>query len=204
MATVKTVWNRAQEEYEAAQSARREYAPGERVTQLAEQLESYAAATPQAYQSPYQQQIAELAGRIADRTFSYDLLSDPVYRQYRSQYQRLGRRAMEDTVGTASALTGGYGSSYAVTAGQQGDYPVYALEDMKAKGNTVPAGDGVSYTVQGSNNPKAAGENAKGVVPDTGAAMYVVAPADGTVTVHGINGAGKTFWQVKVLLDGAL
>ena len=91
-----------------------------------------------------------------------------------------------------------------VTAGQQGDYPVYALEDMKAKGNTVPAGDGVSYTVQGSNNPKAAGENAKGVVPDTGAAMYVVAPADGTVTVHGINGAGKTFWQVKVLLDGAL
>ena len=61
----------------------------------------------------------------------------------------------------------------------------YAIKDMKAKGNTFPAGDGVSYTVQGSNNPKAAGENAKGVVPDTGAAMYVVAPADGTVTaVH--------------------
>ncbi len=91
-----------------------------------------------------------------------------------------------------------------VAAGQQGGLPVYALEDMAAKENTVAVGEVTAYTVQGSNNPKAAGENAKGVIPDTGAAMYVVAPADGTVTVHGINGTnkdgtGKTFWQVKVV-----
>ncbi len=90
-----------------------------------------------------------------------------------------------------------------VTAGQQGGLPVYALEDMAAKENTVAVGETTAYTVQGTNNPKAAGENAKGVIPDTGAAMYVTAPADGTVTVHGINGTnkdgtGKTFWQVKV------
>lgn len=91
-----------------------------------------------------------------------------------------------------------------VTAGQQGSFPVYALEDMKAKENTVPVGDGVSYTVQGSNNPKANGENAKGVIPDTGAAMYVVAPADGIITVHGINGSGKTFWQVTVNAAGEI
>ncbi|MBQ8555151.1 MAG: right-handed parallel beta-helix repeat-containing protein [Clostridia bacterium] len=92
----------------------------------------------------------------------------------------------------------------AVTAGQQGSLPVWALEDMKAKENTVTAGDVVSYTVQGSNNPKAAGENAKGVIPDTGAAMYVVAPADGVVTAYGINGSGKTFWQVKVNAAGEI
>ena len=86
----------------------------------------------------------------------------------------------------------------AVAAGQQGEYPIYALEDMKAKENECAVLDGIGYTVQGSNNPKANGENAKGVIPDVGAAMYVVAPADGVITAYGINGAGKTFWQVKV------
>ena len=96
-----------------------------------------------------------------------------------------------------------------ITAGQQGNYPVYALEDMAAKENAVTV-DGVTcYTVQGSNNPKAGGENAKGVIPDTGAAMYVVAPADGKVTVYGINGTnkdgtGKTFWQVRVNAAGEI
>ncbi len=96
-----------------------------------------------------------------------------------------------------------------VVAGQQGSYPVYALEDMAAKENTIPCGDATVYTVQGSNNPKAAGENAKGVIPDTGAAMYVTAPADGKVTVYGINGTnkdgtGKTFWQVRVNAAGEI
>jgi len=95
-----------------------------------------------------------------------------------------------------------------VAAGQQGNVPVFALEDMAAKENAVTIGDVTAYTVQGANNPKAKGENAKGVIPDTGAAMYVVATADGVVTVHGINGTnkdgtGKTFWQVKVA-DGEI
>ncbi|MBQ2953463.1 MAG: hypothetical protein IJE07_07880, partial [Clostridia bacterium] len=59
-----------------------------------------------------------------------------------------------------------------IVAGQQGEYPVYALEDMAAKENAVTVNGEAAYTVQGSNNPKAAGENAKGVIPDTGAAMY--------------------------------
>lgn len=96
-----------------------------------------------------------------------------------------------------------------IVAGQQGDLPVWALEDMSAKENAVTANGAAVYTVQGSNNPKAAGENAKGVIPDTGAAMYVTAPADGVVTVYGINGTnkdgtGKTFWQVKVDAAGEI
>ena len=96
-----------------------------------------------------------------------------------------------------------------IVAGQQGEYPVYALEDMAAKENAVTVNGEAAYTVQGSNNPKAAGENAKGVIPDTGAAMYFVAPADGVVTVTGINGTnkdgtGKTFWQVRVNAAGEI
>lgn len=51
--------------------------------------------------------------------FSYDIGSDPMYQQYKEQYAALGKLAMEDTMGQASALTGGYANSYAQTVGQQ-------------------------------------------------------------------------------------
>jgi hypothetical protein len=42
-----------------------------------------------------------------------------LYQQYKEQYQNMGRQAMMDTMGNATALTGGYGNSYASTAGNQ-------------------------------------------------------------------------------------
>lgn len=51
--------------------------------------------------------------------FRYDPSSDGLYQQYARQYQLLGRQAMEDTMGQAAGLTGGYGSSYSQNAGQQ-------------------------------------------------------------------------------------
>ena len=51
--------------------------------------------------------------------FQYELNSDALYRQYKDRYQELGRAAMEDTMGQAAALTGGYSSSYAQNVGQQ-------------------------------------------------------------------------------------
>ena len=75
---------------------------------------------PGAYQSRYETQIADLYDRIMNRQpFSYQAERDPLYRQYRDQYLRNGRQAMEDTVGMAAALTGGYGNSWAGTAGYQ-------------------------------------------------------------------------------------
>ena len=56
--------------------------------------------------------------------FSYDPQQDPLYQQYRQQYLNLGRLAMEDTMGMAATLTGGYGNSYGQTAGQQ-SYEAY-------------------------------------------------------------------------------
>lgn len=51
--------------------------------------------------------------------FSYDVNSDALYQQYADQYTRLGNLAMQDTMGQAAAMTGGYGNSYATTAGNQ-------------------------------------------------------------------------------------
>lgn len=50
--------------------------------------------------------------------FRYDMNSDALYKQYSQQYQQNAKLAMQDTVGQISALTGGYGNSYAETAGQ--------------------------------------------------------------------------------------
>jgi hypothetical protein len=51
--------------------------------------------------------------------FTYDQSRDPFWQNYRDQYSALGKMAMEDTMGMASSLTGGYGNSYAQTVGQQ-------------------------------------------------------------------------------------
>jgi len=67
-----------------------------------------------------QGQLDSMIDQILNRKkFSYDLNGDVLYNQYKDQYQALGRTAMADTVAQASAMTGGYGNSYAATAGNQ-------------------------------------------------------------------------------------
>ena len=51
--------------------------------------------------------------------FSYDLNGDALYQQYKDKYIQQGKMAMADTMGQASAMTGGYGNSYAASVGNQ-------------------------------------------------------------------------------------
>jgi hypothetical protein len=68
----------------------------------------------------YTDQIKELMGQIQNRDkFSYDVDSDTLFQQALSSAMSSGKTAMQDTIGQASALTGGYGSTYATTAGNQ-------------------------------------------------------------------------------------
>ena len=72
------------------------------------------------YQSQWQEKIKDITGRILGReTFSYDLNGDALYQQYKDRYMNQGRQAMLDTMGQAQSMTGGYGNSYAQSAGQQ-------------------------------------------------------------------------------------
>lgn len=50
--------------------------------------------------------------------FNYNQKEDPFYQQYAEMYQKNAKLGMENAMGQAAALTGGYGSSYAETAGQ--------------------------------------------------------------------------------------
>jgi peptidoglycan hydrolase-like protein with peptidoglycan-binding domain len=97
-----------------------DYQQSESVTQAQAALNAALASQPGAYQSKWQGQIDEMIGRILNREqFSYDINSDALYQQYADQYKNLGKLAMQDTMGQAAAMTGGYGSSYAQAAGQQ-------------------------------------------------------------------------------------
>ena len=96
------------------------YTPGDAVRQAQDYLNQVQARRPGEYQSQWDGELTELYNNIKNRKkFSYDLGTDPTYQQYREQYQRQGRLAMQDTMGQAAALTGGYGSTYGEQVGQQ-------------------------------------------------------------------------------------
>lgn len=66
-------------------------------------------------------------------TFNYDLESDEVWQNYKKQYTREGKRATEDVLGQAAAMTGGIPSTAAITAaGQAGDYYNAQMTDKVA------------------------------------------------------------------------
>ena len=66
------------------------------------------------------QKLTDTMNAIENRKpFSYDLNGDMLYQQYKDQYTNLGNLAMMDTMGQATAITGGYGNSYAQSVGQQ-------------------------------------------------------------------------------------
>ena len=72
------------------------------------------------YKDSYSDRIDAMLDDILNRDkFTYDPMSDPLYAQYKQQYNQEGDRAMRDTLGAVSAKTGGLASSYATTAAQQ-------------------------------------------------------------------------------------
>ena len=96
---------------------------------------------PGAYKSKWQEQMNEIMNAYRDREdFQYDLDSDALYQQYADQYARGGELAMMDTMGQAAAMTGGYGNSYATTAGNQA-YQVY----LQQLNDVVPELYGMAY-----------------------------------------------------------
>ena len=68
----------------------------------------------------YGKSLQDALSKITNRQkFSYDLNGDALYNQYKNQYITQGKLAMMDSIGKASAMTGGYGNSYAATVGNQ-------------------------------------------------------------------------------------
>ena len=74
----------------------------------------------QSGKTSYSDKLSDMMDKIMNREkFSYDVDTDPLFQQALASAMNSGKQAMQDTIGQASALTGGYGSTYATTAGNQ-------------------------------------------------------------------------------------
>ena len=90
------------------------------IQQANDLLQQHINSKPGSYTPVWQDEADAYLSQYQNRDpFSYDFNSDALYNQYKDQYIQQGRLAMMDTMGQAAAMTGGYGSSYAQTAGQQ-------------------------------------------------------------------------------------
>ena len=82
---------------------------------LAQQLQKI-----QSGRTSYSDKVEAMMDKIANREeFTYDVDNDTLFQQALASAMKSGKQAMQDTIGQASALTGGYGSTYATTAGNQ-------------------------------------------------------------------------------------
>lgn len=129
----------------------KKYIPSDAVAQAQQALQNQQAAKPGEYVSQFQSGIHDLSGQIQNRPgFQYDVNADALYQQVAENYLRQGQQAMMDTMGQAAALTGGYGNSYAQTAGQQQynahlqeltrllpQFQQMALEQYRAEGDNL-------------------------------------------------------------------
>ena len=93
------------------------YNPNAQVQQAQKQLNSLK--KPQGYTSAYKDSIASGINKYMGSTFDYNHNNDPAYQRQKQEYTQNAQKAMNDTVGQVSALTGGYGNSYAQAAGQE-------------------------------------------------------------------------------------
>ncbi len=126
-----------------AQLQNTEYTPSQNVLDAYNKLQEQAGTKPSPYVSQWSDQLEDLYNQIVSRGkegFDYDLNGDSLWQQYKDQYVNLGRRAMEDTMGNAASLTGGYGNSYASTAGNQA-YQQYLTQLT----NMIPELEGRAY-----------------------------------------------------------
>ena len=96
------------------------YTESDTVKQAQAALNTQLANKPGAYQSQWQTQLDDVINKILNREkFTYDLKGDALYQQYKDKFIQQGKMAMGDAIGQASAMTGGYGNSYAQSVGQQ-------------------------------------------------------------------------------------
>ena len=94
--------------------------PEDELLKWQQQYQQTAAAKPADYVSQYAPMMQEAMSQYTNqKPFAYDVNADALYQQMKDRYIQGGQMAMKDTMGQASALTGGYGNTYAQTAGQQ-------------------------------------------------------------------------------------
>ena len=89
------------------------FSPSDRTQNYADILSGLEGDKPGEYTSKYQGTIDSLIDSILNREeFNVDdVYGSDLYENYRQRYMQQGQKAMRDTIGQASQMTGGYGST---------------------------------------------------------------------------------------------
>lgn len=101
------------------------YKEDKKVTQYGNKAASYESQAEAAVKNLQQNngmsvEAMDALNKVLNRQpFEYNVSGDGLYQQYKNQYVGLGKQAMRDTTAKAADLTGGYGNSYGVAAGNQ-------------------------------------------------------------------------------------
>lgn len=96
------------------------YTESQGLTELRGQLTQVENQKPEEFDNKYQQQIDALLGKMTSQEpFSYDFSTDSNWLAAQEQAKRNALLAMENAMGEAAGLTGGYASSAAQMVGQQ-------------------------------------------------------------------------------------
>ena len=96
------------------------YQPSQTVVDAQSRLQQTLNAKPQTYNSKYSAILDDILGKIENpEEFHYDFNGDELFKSYADLYTQKGKQASLDAIGQASALTGGYGNSYAWQVGNQ-------------------------------------------------------------------------------------
>lgn len=75
---------------------------------------------PADYNSKYAPALDNILQQIQNPSdFKYEFNGDNLFKSYADLYSQYAKQGMQDAMGQAAALTGGYGNSYAQTLGQQ-------------------------------------------------------------------------------------
>lgn len=114
---------RSQSEDYADQIDSMSYSPSALVKSYQTKMQDVENNKPDAYVNKWAEQQNSLLEEILnEKEFSYtgnDLMNDDLYKMYSEMYEKNARKAMNNAMGEAASLTGGYGSSYSQAAGQQ-------------------------------------------------------------------------------------
>lgn len=97
-----------------------DYKESESVTSARDKYNEVLNQKPGDFASQYTEVAKQALDKYLNRDkFTYDVNGDALYQQYKDQYITQGKLAMQDTIGQAAAMTGGFGNSYAQNVGQQ-------------------------------------------------------------------------------------
>ena len=104
------------------------YKPADSVAAAQQTLQQVQNQKPQGYNSKYSAPLENILQQIQNpEKFDYEFNGDNLFKAYADMYTQKGKQASLDVQGQAAAMTGGYGNSYAETAGAQA-YQQYMTE----------------------------------------------------------------------------